>query len=73
MQSLEMRASLVEGSIKVVKVSKTKVASLTSENADLQARVKHLAEDALKYESGLKHTTTAKAGLKIRKRRLGGS
>ena len=56
-----MRASLVEGSVKVVKASRSKVASLTSENADLRARVQRLDEDAVKYKSDLKHTMTAKA------------
>ena len=61
MKSLAKRASIAEGSVKAVKASKAKVASLTSENADLRARMQHLAEDAMKYESDLKHTTTAKA------------
>ena len=61
MKSLARRASLTEGSVKAVKASKAKVASLTSENADLRARVQRLAEDSVKYESDLKHTMTAKA------------
>ena len=73
MKSLVRRASLAEGSVKVVKACKTKVASLTSENADLRARVQRLAKDAVKYESGLKHTTPQRPGLKIRKRGLGAS
>ena len=44
-----------------MKAYKAKVASLTSEKADLRARMQRLAEDAVKYESDLKHTTTAKA------------
>ena len=61
MKSLARRASLAEGSVKAIKESKAKVASLTSENADLRARVQRLSEDAVKYESNLKHTTIAKA------------
>ena len=61
MKNLARRASLVKGSVKAVKASKAKVASLTSENADLRARVQRLVEDTVKYESDLKHTTTAKA------------
>ena len=61
MKSLERRASFAEGSAKVVKAYKAKVASLTSEMADLRAWMQHLVEDAVKYESDLKHTTTAKA------------
>ena len=70
MKSLARRASLAEGSIKVVKVSKAKIASLTSENADLRARMQRLAEDTVKYESDLKHTTPRNHGLKIKKRML---
>ena len=61
MKSLARRASLAKGFVKVVKVSKAKVASLASENTDLQARMQRLAEDAVKYESNLKHTTIVKA------------
>ena len=35
MKSMARRASIAEGSVKVVKVSKAKIASLTSENSDL--------------------------------------
>ena len=61
MKSLARIASFVEGSTRAAKMYKAKVASLTSENADLQARMQRLVEDAVKYESDLKHTTTAKA------------
>ena len=61
MKSLERRANFAEGSTRAVKVYKAKVASLTSEKADLQARMQRLVEDGVKYESDLKHTTTAKA------------
>ena len=44
-----------------MKAYKAKVASLTSEKVDLQVRMQRLAEDAVKYKSNLKHTTTAKA------------
>ena len=37
MKSLARRVSLTEGSIKAVKVSKAKVSSMTSENADLRS------------------------------------
>ena len=50
MKSLARRASLAEGFVKAVKASKAKVASLTSENADLQAWVQRLTEDTVKYE-----------------------
>ena len=61
MKSLARRASFTEGSFIAVKAYKSKVTSLTSEKADLRARMQRLAEDAVKYESDLKHTTTMKA------------
>ena len=61
MKSLARRASFAEGSTRAVKAYKAKVASLTSEKADLRARMQHLVEDAVKYEYDLKHTTTVKA------------
>ena len=72
MKSLARRASLVEGSIKAVKASKSKVTSLTSENVDLRARVQRLVEDVVKYESDLKHTTTAKAGAENKEKKARG-
>ena len=61
MKSMARRASLAEGSVKVVKVSKAKIASLTSENANLQAQMQLFTEDTVKHESDLKHTKAAKA------------
>ena len=61
MKSLARRANFVEGSVKAVKVYKAKVASPTSEYANLRARMQCLTEDAVKFESDLKHTTTTKA------------
>ena len=61
MKSLARRASFAKGSAKAVKVNKTKVVSLTSEKANLRARMQHLVEDAVNYESYLKHTSTTKA------------
>ena len=40
---------------------KAKVASLTSERAELGARMQSLTDDVLGYKSDLKHTSTAKA------------
>ena len=72
MKSLARRASLVESSVKAVKASKSKVASLTSENADLRSRVQRLPEDTVNYESDLKHTTTAKAQAKDKEKKARG-
>ena len=69
MKSLARRASFAEGSARAVKAYKAMIASLTSEKADLRARMQHLAEDAVKYESNLKHTTTAKARAKDKEKK----
>ena len=70
-KSLMKRACFSKGSARVIKAYKVKVASLTSERADLRAQMRHLTEDAVKYKSDLNHTSTAKSKLKNRKRMLG--
>ena len=47
-KNLARRASFFEGSARAVKAYKAKVASLTSENADLRAQMQRLVEDAVK-------------------------
>ena len=69
MKSLARRASFAEGSARAAKTHKAKAASMTSENADLQAQMQRLAEDAVKYESNLKHTTIAKARAEDREKK----
>ena len=44
-----------------VRAYKAKVTSLTSERAELRARIQSLTDDVLEYKSDLKHTLTAKA------------
>ena len=61
MKSLARRASLTEGSATAARANKAKVTSLTSEKADLRARIQSLIEDVVKHKSNLKHTSTAKA------------
>ena len=61
MKSLAKRACFSEESARVIKVYKVEVTSLTLERSDLQAQVRHLTEDAVKYKSDLKHTSTAKS------------
>ena len=61
MKSLAKRACFSEGSVRAVEVYKAEVASLTSKRADLQDQVRRLTEDAVKYKSDLKHTSTAKS------------
>ena len=71
-KSLVRRASIAEGSARVVKTYKANVASLTSAKADLQARMQRLVEDVVKYESDLKHTTTAKVRVKDKEKKAQG-
>ena len=72
MKSLTRRASFAEGSSRAAKTNKAKVASLTSDNADLRARMQRLVEDVVKYESDLKHTMTAKARAEDREEKARG-
>ena len=72
MKSLARRASFAEGSGRAVKEYKAKVASLTSEKANLLARMQCLAEDAVKYKSDLKHTTTTKVRAKDKEKKARG-
>ena len=44
------------GHAKAAKAYKAKVASLTSERADLRTRVQSLTEEAVKLKSDLRHT-----------------
>ena len=60
-KGLTRRASLTEGSARVAKSYKAKVASLTFERAGLLAQVRDLAEQLVKHRSDLKHASTARA------------
>ena len=61
LKSLAKKANLNEGHTKAARVYKARVASLTSERAELQDRVKRMTEDEVKLKSDLKHTTPARA------------
>ena len=61
MKSLAKNANLNKGHTKAARVYKARVASLTSERAELWDRVKRMTEDAVKLKSDLKHTTPARA------------
>ena len=52
-KGLARRASLTEGSARVAKSYKAKVASLTSERAGLQAQIRELTEELVKHRSDL--------------------
>ena len=68
-KSLERRASSAESSAKAAKAYKAKVASLTSERAELRARIQSLTEDVVKHKSDLKHTLTTKSRAEDREKK----
>ena len=61
LKSLEKRASLNEGRSKAARAYKAKVASLTSDLAELRARMQNMTEEAVKLKSDLRHTSMARA------------
>ena len=61
--------SSAESSAKAAKAYKAKVASLTSEKAELRARIQSLTEDVVKLKSDLKHISTAKARAEDREKK----
>ena len=60
MKGLAKKASLNEGSAREARSYKAKVASLTSEKADLRAQIRDPTEELMKHRSILKHASTAK-------------
>ena len=60
-KGLARRARLTEGFARAAKSYKAKVASLTSERADLQVQIRDLAEELVKTRSDLKHASTVRA------------
>ena len=65
-KSMARRSSLTESPAKAAKAYKAKVSFLTSENAELRARIQNLIEDVVKHKSDLNHTSTTKARAKDR-------
>ena len=59
-KGLARRASLTKGSARAAKSYKAKVASLTSERADLRAQIRDLTEELVKHRFDLKHASTAR-------------
>ena len=68
-KDLERRASSAESSAKEARAYKVKVASLTSEWAELPTRIQSLTDDVLGYKSDLKHTSTVKARAEDREKK----
>ena len=68
-KGLARRASHTEGSAKLAKSYKAKVASLTSERAVLRAQIRDLTEQLVKHRSNLKHASMARARVKDREKK----
>ena len=61
MKSLAKREKLNEGHIKAARAYKARVATLTSERAELRGWMQNMTKEAMKLKSDLKHTTLARA------------
>ena len=69
LKGLARKAKLNESHAKAVRAYKVRVASLTSERAELRGQVQRMAEEAVKLKYDLKHTTSAHARAEGRKTR----
>ena len=69
-KDLTRRASSAESSAKAARAYKAKVASLTFERVELQARIQSLTDDVLGYKSDLKHTSTVRARAEDREKKV---
>ena len=61
LQGLAKKAKLNESHAKAAGAYKARVASLTSERAELWGQVQLMTEAVVKLKSDLKHTTSARA------------
>ena len=61
LKGLAEKAKLNERHVKVARVFKARVASLTSERTELQERVQRMTEEAERLKSNLKHTMSSRA------------
>ena len=61
MKGLAEKAKLNEKHVKIARIYKAKVASLTFEGAELQERAQHMTEEVERLKSDLKHTSLARA------------
>ena len=61
MEGLAKKAKLNERHVKVARVFKARVASLTSEWTELQERVQRMTKEVERLKSDLKHTMSARA------------
>ena len=61
LKGLAEKAKLNERHVKIARIYKAKVASLTSERAELQERAQHMTEEIERLKSDMKHTSSARA------------
>ena len=61
LKGLAKKAKLNESHDKAARAYKARVASLTSERAELRGRLQRMIEEVVKLKSDLKHTTSARA------------
>ena len=61
LKGLAEKAKLNERHVRIARIYKAKVASLTSERAELQRRAQHMTEEMERLKSDLKHTSSARA------------
>ena len=61
LKGLAEKAKLNERHVKIARIYKAKVASLTSERAELQERAQHMTEEIERLKSDLNHTSSARA------------
>ena len=66
LKGLAEKAKLNERHVKITRIYKEKVASLTSERTELQERAQHMTEEIERLKSDLKHTSSARARAKSR-------
>ena len=55
------KAKLNERHVRIARIYKAKLASLTSERTELQGRAQHMTEEMERLKSDLKHTSSARA------------
>ena len=60
LKGLADKAKLNEKHVKIARIYKAKVATLTSERAGMQERAQHMAEEIERLKSDLKHTSSAR-------------
>ena len=61
LKGLAEKAKLNEKHVRIARIYKAKVATLTSERAELRGRAQHLSEEMERLKSDLKHTSSARA------------